>query len=136
MTLGVVEEHRRRGFASRMLDMMEYNMLTKHNVRKLTLHCKVDNTAALGFYNSHGFQISEKIVNYYSINGKNEDAYHLERIIDQHEETDDEWDGFLKLITKCCSKFWKLCFGICNRLTSTLRDYERIPTDSLEEKVV
>ncbi|KAL0488329.1 N-alpha-acetyltransferase [Acrasis kona] len=87
MTLGVCPSHRRRGLASKMLDMLERRMLLEpYNVTRLTLHCKVDNNQALSFYKTLGFHVSQKIKNYYDFNGRYEDAYQLVRdaILEEH----------------------------------------------------
>jgi ribosomal protein S18 acetylase RimI-like enzyme len=89
MTLGVSPSHRRKGLASKMLEMLERRMLLEpYNVTKLTLHCKVDNNQALSFYKTFGFYIAQKIKNYYDFNGRYEDAYQLVRdVIIQNEDS-------------------------------------------------
>jgi ribosomal protein S18 acetylase RimI-like enzyme len=80
MTLGVSTLHRRKGLASKMLDMLEQRMLLEpYNVTRLTLHCKVDNHQALSFYKTFGFYKAKKIKNYYDFSGRYEDAYQLVR---------------------------------------------------------
>jgi ribosomal protein S18 acetylase RimI-like enzyme len=80
MTLGVSPVHRRKGLASKMLDILERRMLQDpYNVTRLTLHCKVDNHQALSFYKTFGFYKAQKIKNYYDFNGRYEDAYQLVR---------------------------------------------------------
>ena len=83
MTLGVLNTYRRKGIASSMLHQIEMDLKEKQQCKKMTLHCKVDNDAAIAFYKAHGFRIGSRLSNYYFINKKKEDAFFLEKNIDE-----------------------------------------------------
>eukprot|EP01080_Neovahlkampfia_damariscottae_P007469 gene7469-11793_t len=83
MTLGVLPPYRRRGIASELLKESEITLQSKFKCKLLTLHCKVDNNSALSFYERHGFDNVNKVIGYYYINKKHEDAYQLQRTLDQ-----------------------------------------------------
>ena len=80
MTLGVKKSHRRKGLASRMLQILEEVISAEpYHCTKLVLHCKVDNQHALSFYNQNAFIIKQKIDDYYNFGSHMESAYKLEK---------------------------------------------------------
>ncbi|KAG2372818.1 hypothetical protein C9374_013098 [Naegleria lovaniensis] len=80
MTLGVKKNHRRKGLASRMLQILEEVVSAEpYFCTKLTLHCKVDNERALSFYRQNAFFIKEKIDGYYDFGSHMEAAFKLEK---------------------------------------------------------
>lgn len=66
--LAVAPEHRGRGFGRRLVEHVATDYET------VTCHARASNEAALGFYESIGFEITRRIENYYADGG---DAYHL-----------------------------------------------------------
>ena len=71
VTLDVRKDHRRRGFASRLLAQSE-EILAEHSIETYDLQVDVGNIAAIAFYKKHGFDPVRVLRNYYS-NGN--DAY-------------------------------------------------------------
>jgi ribosomal protein S18 acetylase RimI-like enzyme len=115
MTLGVSNLFRRKGIASKMIMITEERMLTNHNCKLLSLHCKVDNDSAISFYNAHGFHIENREYGYYTINKRKEDAYVLNKVLDEK---------FFKtsknFVVDCCERImrpilncWNLCLDQC-----------------------
>lgn len=70
-TIGVAPEHRRRGLAERMLNHIE-GRLRQKDVGTIMLEVRVSNYGAQQLYRRSGFNVVQRIVNYYN-NG--EDCY-------------------------------------------------------------
>ncbi|EFC40714.1 N-acetyltransferase [Naegleria gruberi] len=82
MTLGVKKKHRRKGLASRMLQILEEVVsVDPYYCTKLTLHCKVDNQHALSFYNQNSFTVKERIEGYYDFGSHFEAAFKLDKVL-------------------------------------------------------
>lgn len=77
MTLGVAEQYRRNGLASKLLRLSQMHMFNRFRCTRTVLHCKTDSTGALLFYGRHGFYVESKLCNYYNIDGSPYDAYLL-----------------------------------------------------------
>ncbi|RNF21911.1 acetyltransferase [Trypanosoma conorhini] len=67
MTIAVLAPYRRLGIGSRLLDTILRNVAneTKFCIREVTLHVQVG-SAAMKFYESFGFEVVEKVPNYYA----------------------------------------------------------------------
>ena len=70
-TIGVAPEHRRRGLADRILNHIEHKLRRK-DVGTIMLEVRVSNYGAQQLYRRSGFNVVQRIVNYYN-NG--EDCY-------------------------------------------------------------
>jgi ribosomal protein S18 acetylase RimI-like enzyme len=83
MTLGVLEEFRRNGCATKLLNIMENEVIKQYgkifNLSKFCLHCKSDNLKALNFYEKMKYQKDKLLENFYYINDVYEDAYYLKK---------------------------------------------------------
>ncbi|KAL9648812.1 hypothetical protein ABK040_003745 [Willaertia magna] len=90
MTLGVKCTHRRKGLASKMLQILEEVVsIEPYDCLKLTLHCKIDNQQALAFYKQNAFVIKDTIEDYYDFGSHLEGAYKLEK--DLSHMRNDHW---------------------------------------------
>eukprot|EP00927_Polykrikos_kofoidii_P074874 TRINITY_DN70924_c0_g1_i1.p1 TRINITY_DN70924_c0_g1~~TRINITY_DN70924_c0_g1_i1.p1 ORF type:complete len:237 (+),score=49.91 TRINITY_DN70924_c0_g1_i1:88-711(+) len=69
MTLGVLKPYQRRHFASQLIkwaiEKAESKAGLDDDIQEIYLHVQTSNTSALGFYKSFGFEVTEKIENYY-----------------------------------------------------------------------
>ena len=70
MTLGVASGYRRRGLGATLLR----RIVDECNADRFTLHMKIGNEDALRMYLQFGFQVTEKLLNHYNINGHSYDA--------------------------------------------------------------
>jgi ribosomal protein S18 acetylase RimI-like enzyme len=65
MTLGVLKAYRKLGFGSKMLDYVLEQVKKDATVSYVYLHVQVNNQVAIEFYKKHGFQVIERIEDYY-----------------------------------------------------------------------
>jgi len=77
ITLDVAESHRRRGVGSALLTESETN-LARRGVKQILLETAVNNDAAIGFWQRHGFAVAATLKRYYL--GKL-DAYEMRKIL-------------------------------------------------------
>jgi [ribosomal protein S18]-alanine N-acetyltransferase len=64
ITLDVVEAHRRSGVGSMLLEAMEH-AIAAQGVRTILLETAVDNEAAIGFWQRHGYRVEGVLKRYY-----------------------------------------------------------------------
>ena len=64
MTLGVLDQYRRFGFGTQLLDWAIRQAITE-NMSEIALHVQTNNEGALSFYKKHGFVIQHKEDDYY-----------------------------------------------------------------------
>ncbi|OWZ18643.1 Acetyltransferase [Phytophthora megakarya] len=64
MTLGVLETYRRAGIGTRLLEGVIAQSI-QDGVVQVYLHVQTSNTAALRFYRSHGFEVTQILRDYY-----------------------------------------------------------------------
>jgi ribosomal-protein-alanine N-acetyltransferase len=64
-TIGVAPEHRRRHLAARLLEHMD-NALRKREITTVMLEVRVSNVAAQNLYRRLGYNVVQRIANYYS----------------------------------------------------------------------
>jgi ribosomal-protein-alanine N-acetyltransferase len=64
VTLDVAESHRRHGVGSALLDESERNLAFR-GVRTILLETAIDNTAAIAFWQRHGYRIEATLQRYY-----------------------------------------------------------------------
>ena len=76
MSLGCLKSHRRRGIGSHMLNTLMC-ILSDMGCNSFSLHCTVNNAAAIQLYERHGFQTTTFLKDYYHFHGRYHDAYHL-----------------------------------------------------------
>ena len=69
----VNEEYRRKGIATKLVG----ELLNIEGVKHILLEVNKENTGAIEFYNSLGFNVIREIKNYYN----NQDAFAMERVI-------------------------------------------------------
>lgn len=68
LTLGVLAPYRERGIGTQLLEhVLKFVQTSPHckNVIDIYLHLQEGNDDALRFYKSHGFEVTEKLPNYY-----------------------------------------------------------------------
>lgn len=65
MTITVLKPYRRYGIASKLLDKAVEDCAKERNVKKMMLHVQENNQSALEFYKKHGFEVVERLDNYY-----------------------------------------------------------------------
>lgn len=68
MTLGVLAPYRERGIGHRLIQHVLSTVVHSQSaadVSEIYLHVQVGNDEALSFYMKYGFQVKEKLVNYY-----------------------------------------------------------------------
>ena len=78
MTISVLDEYRRYGIGSKLLEeMIKIHEKTKE-LTYITLHVQTSNEVALRFYEKHKFERVKLLENYYTGNEINpKDAYYL-----------------------------------------------------------
>lgn len=76
MTLGVDPKLRRRGVGSFLLRNI-CSILFQEGCSSIQLHVLCSNEGAVHFYQRESFQISQRLVDYYTFDGKNHDAYFM-----------------------------------------------------------
>jgi ribosomal-protein-alanine N-acetyltransferase len=77
LLLSVTEEHRRKGIGSALLKRF-LDTMKMQNIKQVELEVRTSNSAAVGFYKKHGFDIVETIPKFYQ-NG--EDAYTMKLVL-------------------------------------------------------
>lgn len=77
ITLDIAESHRRRGVGSALLTESEKN-LGRRGVRQILLETAVNNEAAIGFWQRHGYGVAATLKRYYL--GRL-DAYEIRKIL-------------------------------------------------------
>ncbi|XP_052824173.1 N-alpha-acetyltransferase 60 isoform X2 [Octopus bimaculoides] len=77
LSLGVVDEFRRHGIASLLLDSLLSYLTSRdrYNCKAIYLHVLTTNSAAICFYERRNFQPHSYLPYYYSINSKPHDGY-------------------------------------------------------------
>eukprot|EP00928_Gymnodinium_smaydae_P073209 TRINITY_DN56447_c0_g1_i1.p2 TRINITY_DN56447_c0_g1~~TRINITY_DN56447_c0_g1_i1.p2 ORF type:complete len:197 (+),score=63.04 TRINITY_DN56447_c0_g1_i1:206-796(+) len=100
MTLSVLEKYQRRTLASQLIrwaiDKASGEKGQSDDVREMYLHVQTSNEGALAFYKSFGFQVTEKIENYYK-KIEPPDCFVLRKPMNGHELVDAPGDGPLKV---------------------------------------
>ena len=66
MTFGVLEPYRKYGIGKQMMANLEKELTGKSNVEGIYLHMHVLNKVGLKFYEACGFQVNERLENYYT----------------------------------------------------------------------
>ena len=67
MTLGVLSAYRRLGIGRQLLNYVLDEIIKKRpHIQQIYLHVHVNNDAAIEFYKQAGFEVSERLENYYS----------------------------------------------------------------------
>eukprot|EP00300_Choanocystis_sp_HF-7_P037862 c54247_g1_i1.p1 GENE.c54247_g1_i1~~c54247_g1_i1.p1 ORF type:complete len:187 (+),score=35.87 c54247_g1_i1:46-606(+) len=100
MTIGVHPSHRRRKLATHLLQEISKDLEQSWGCKRTTLHVKTDNAGAIAFYQKHGFQITQRLVDHYCIENQNYDAFELIRDV-----APQNWlSGLIGRFVKC---FWK-----------------------------
>lgn len=79
LSLGVVDEFRRHGIASLLLDSLLSYLTSRdrYNCKAIYLHVLTTNNAAICFYERRNFQPHSYLPYYYSINSKPRDVIHM-----------------------------------------------------------
>mmetsp|Transcript_31143 Transcript_31143/g.78166 ORF Transcript_31143/g.78166 Transcript_31143/m.78166 type:complete len:186 (-) Transcript_31143:352-909(-) len=79
MTICVDKSCKRKGFASRMLELM-LDSLRSQGCLSVSLHVLTTNTAALSLYEKYGFSKRGLVRGHYFINGLHRDAVFMEHV--------------------------------------------------------
>lgn len=96
MTVCVLSTFRRKGIASKLLNMLTSYCRKRFEYLKLELHCLQDNIAAITLYKKHGFQNQLALSEFYFFDGTHHDAYYLSQdLIPQRHTTRKEKDQTL-----------------------------------------
>ena len=74
-TIAVLPEERGKGLASLMMTETE-KLSRRRGISKISLHVAVENSSAIHLYEKHGYNITEKIGDYY---GAGRDAFYMEK---------------------------------------------------------
>ncbi|XP_072022108.1 N-alpha-acetyltransferase 60-like [Amphiura filiformis] len=76
LSLGVVQEHRRKGIATSLLQSLISYLTSSEraNVKAVYLHVLASNTTAIRFYEKHNFRRHEYLPYYYAIKGQPKDG--------------------------------------------------------------
>ena len=83
-TIGVIDEARRLGIASRLLDIAYEKAKKKKNCVSISLHVLTTNQQAIRCYEKNGFVHVCNVKNYYTIQGKTYDArYYVKKVRDK-----------------------------------------------------
>lgn len=65
LTFGVLENYRKNGIGSQLFDELMNSAKKDPEIKKIYLHVQISNEKAIKFYQNVGFEIAEKIENYY-----------------------------------------------------------------------
>lgn len=65
MTLSILSAYRRRGIGTKLLNYVLENVKNHPELTEIYLHVQTSNESALLFYDSHGFERGEVLLNYY-----------------------------------------------------------------------
>jgi len=112
-TIGVIEEYRKQGLGSLLLEEI-CNRLQTLDCTQFSLHVKSDNFPATSFYLKHGFTIVEHLDHYYEIDGKLYDAYRMERAVND-KKTLWVWFRLWKLVCTISIFIWGLPKALLQR---------------------
>lgn len=77
-SIAVIPEERRKGYAGRLLEEAE-NISRRRGISSLSLHVAVENDAATSLYAKYGYNVSERVKDYY---GAGRDAYYMVKKLD------------------------------------------------------
>lgn len=66
MTITVLKPYRRYGIGSQLLERAIEDCAKKNGIKKMMLHVQCSNESALEFYKGHGFEVKEKLEDYYT----------------------------------------------------------------------
>ena len=75
LMLSVSKSHRKQSIGSELLKRFIKEI---KNAKQIELEVRTDNKQAIQFYQKHGFEITDKIANFYQ---NNEDAYTMRKIL-------------------------------------------------------
>lgn len=79
-TFGILKEFRNHGIGSYLWREIELLLSNTFNPDKIELHVNVSNSKAIHFYKKHGFEIKDRVENYYEGLPSNT-AYLLEKVL-------------------------------------------------------
>lgn len=77
-SIAVLPNHRRKGYASQLLQVFESDLKTRFGVGKITLHVRKTSKGAISFYHRNEYQRIKKVKEYY---GKGNDGYLFEKLL-------------------------------------------------------
>jgi len=77
LMLSVEKKHRKKGLGAALLTEF-LKQMKNHSITRIDLEVRTTNTAAIRFYNRHGFEITDTLLRFYQ-NGEN--AYHMSRAL-------------------------------------------------------
>lgn len=66
MTITVLKPYRRFGIGSKLLKQAMEDCARSRKIKDMYLHVQSNNESAMEFYKSHGFDVVEKLVDYYT----------------------------------------------------------------------
>ncbi len=74
-SIAVLPEERRKGLAGMLMEEIE-SIARRKGVDTMSLHVAVDNDGAISLYRKHGYNVTERIADYY---GADRPAYYMEK---------------------------------------------------------
>ena len=66
MTITVLKPYRRYGIGSKLLQKAIEDCAKSKNIKRMYLHVQESNESAFEFYKKHGFEVKERLENYYT----------------------------------------------------------------------
>lgn len=66
MTITILKPYRRYGIGSMLLEKAIEECAQKNSIKKMMLHVQCSNESALEFYKNHGFEVVQKLEDYYT----------------------------------------------------------------------
>lgn len=66
MTITVLKPYRRYGIGSQLLDKAVEDCAKSKKIKRMYLHVQEGNESAFEFYKKHGFEVKERLENYYT----------------------------------------------------------------------
>ena len=77
-SIAILQDYRQKGFGKQLFENTEKNLKEKWRIKKVTLHVRKNNKAAIKFYHKVGYGRLKKVKEYY---GKKQDAYLMGRLL-------------------------------------------------------
>lgn len=93
VTLDVALQHRREGLARQMMEQIE-RRAAEAECDAVALHVSVENSGAIAFYESEGYERSHMVKSFY---GLGRHAYVYRKVLGNAVRSGEEWASFLKV---------------------------------------
>ncbi|CAJ1951194.1 unnamed protein product [Cylindrotheca closterium] len=89
ISLAVMPTHRKLGLATKLLDYLHDAMKHRYGAVVCDLSVRMSNERAIRLYENHGYNVSERLYNYYK-NGKLEDGLKMQKVLSDYSSSSPE----------------------------------------------